>query len=281
MKKFFTIIVLLSLKALSSNAQTQLVGDANNDGSLDISDIVTIVNNVLSDDGLLSFNVECDANSDGIVDISDIVLVVNRVLGGINAYKTCPDDHHPHIIDLGLPSGTLWACCNVGANKPKEYGNKYAWGETEEKDVFNFRTYKHAYYTDNQNSGPCDFWESQYVCWYYKYIGENICGTEYDVAHAKWGTNWQMPTYKQAEEIINYWRRYDEFGDEESCGVRFYFDNGGMLVLPEIAYWTGTLNHYQPQYAWQFYSYREHTRLNGYGQRGRIEGFPIRPVWIP
>ena len=49
---------------------------------------------------------------------------------------TCPDDNHPHDIDLGLPSGTMWACCNVGAQKPYERGGYYAWGETEEKDSY-------------------------------------------------------------------------------------------------------------------------------------------------
>ena len=51
-------------------------------------------------------------------------------------YLKCPDSNHPHIIDLGLPSGTLWACCNVGATKPEGYGGFYAWGETEEKDFY-------------------------------------------------------------------------------------------------------------------------------------------------
>ena len=38
--------------------------------------------------------------------------------GGLTSYITCPDDHHPHLIDLGLPSGTKWACCNIGATTP-------------------------------------------------------------------------------------------------------------------------------------------------------------------
>lgn len=42
---------------------------------------------------------------------------------------TCPDDHHPHMIDLGLPSGTKWACCNAGASKPEDYGGYYEWGQ--------------------------------------------------------------------------------------------------------------------------------------------------------
>ncbi len=42
--------------------------------------------------------------------------------------QSCPDKKHPHAIDLGLPSGTKWACCNVGASKPKDYGDHYLWG---------------------------------------------------------------------------------------------------------------------------------------------------------
>lgn len=41
----------------------------------------------------------------------------------------CPDENHPHMIDLGLPSGTKWACCNVGASKPEDYGGYYKWGQ--------------------------------------------------------------------------------------------------------------------------------------------------------
>lgn len=53
----------------------------------------------------------------------------------------CPDDHHPHKIDLGLPSGTKWACCNVGAASPMDAGNFYAWGEKEEKKVYSKENY--------------------------------------------------------------------------------------------------------------------------------------------
>lgn len=43
----------------------------------------------------------------------------------------CPDENHPHMIDMGLPSGTKWACCNVGASKPEEYGNHYYWAQAK------------------------------------------------------------------------------------------------------------------------------------------------------
>lgn len=41
----------------------------------------------------------------------------------IPSYTSCPDGNHPHWVDLGLPSGTKWCCCNVGASSPEEYGS--------------------------------------------------------------------------------------------------------------------------------------------------------------
>ena len=99
----------------------------------------------------------------------------------------CPDNNHPHAIDLGLPSGTKWACCNVGATKPEEYGGYYAWGEIEEKEIYYWNTYIH-----------CDGTEA--TC---HNIGSDIAGTQYDVAHEKWGGTWQMPSFDQNEELIN------------------------------------------------------------------------------
>ena len=63
--------------------------------------------------------------------------------------NSCPDGHHPHAIDLGLPSGTKWACCNVGAEKPEDDGGYYAWGETGEKEEYTWVTYQNAYMDDN------------------------------------------------------------------------------------------------------------------------------------
>ena len=45
-------------------------------------------------------------------------------------------------VDLGLPSGTLWATCNVGASAPEEFGDYFSWGETEPKDYYDWSTYK-------------------------------------------------------------------------------------------------------------------------------------------
>ena len=84
------------------------------------------------------------------VNITDVTCLVNKILGGSNpneepvSYLACPDDHHPHMIDLGLPSGTKWACCNVDADRSETYGGFYAWGETEVKSAYNWDTYVHC-----------------------------------------------------------------------------------------------------------------------------------------
>ena len=57
-----------------------------------------------------------------------------------NAQENMIDGHE--YVDLGLPSGTLWATCNVGASKPEEYGDYFAWGETKPKDDYSWETYK-------------------------------------------------------------------------------------------------------------------------------------------
>lgn len=90
-------------------------------------------------------------------------------------------------VDLGLPSGILWAAYNVGASSPEEYGGYYAWGETEEKSSYTRENYK--FY--NTSTGNFDF------------IGNNICGTSYDVAHVKWGNGARMPTFDEAIELIS------------------------------------------------------------------------------
>ena len=127
----------------------------------------------------------------------------------------CPDGQHPHAIDLGLPSGTKWACCNVGASTPEGYGGYYAWGETSEKSVYSRKTYK--YY--NSNTGR------------YVNIGSDIAGTSYDVAHVRMGGSWRMPSLEQTEELVYYcshtWTQQNGVN-----GILFTGPNGGQIFLP-------------------------------------------------
>ena len=143
-----------------------------------------------------------DVNGDHVVNMVDVIYLINRILGKSNAgdfdkaYLTCPDNHHPHMIDLGLPSGTKWACCDIGASKPGEEGQRFAWGETKTKKKFEWDNYKY-----------CDGTEE--TC---RYIGSDISGTKYDVAHVKLGGAWKMPTLEQLDELCQYYdERYQRF----------------------------------------------------------------------
>ena len=94
-------------------------------------------------------------------------------------------------VDLGLPSDTLWATCNVGANSPEEYGDYFAWGETEPKANFNWTTY-----FDTEDGGST-------FKKYYNNGGLTELQPEDDAATANWGVSWQMPSLAQCKELYN------------------------------------------------------------------------------
>jgi hypothetical protein len=100
-------------------------------------------------------------------------------------------------VDLGLPSGTLWATCNVGANSPEEYGDYFAWGETAPKSDYSLSTYKYCK----------GFYDTMT-----KYCTESYYGTvdnktelepSDDAATVNWGSDWQIPSREQRAELIN------------------------------------------------------------------------------
>ncbi len=145
----------------------------------------------------------------------------------------CPDDNHPHAIDFGLPSGTKWSCCNLGATKPEEYGNFYAWGETG------------GYTSKGEIEGTSDYsayeMHDRLFDWaHYKwYNASNNKLTKYcpgegygivdnrtvlepgdDAAHKSWGGNWRMPTEDEIKELIEY--TYFGYRPETVNGVLGY-----------------------------------------------------------
>ena len=135
-------------------------------------------------------------------------------------------------VDLGLPSGTLWATCNVGASKPEDYGDHFAWGETKTKDVYYWDTYKHAKGIEKLT----------------KYCNESDCGyngfadtlTELqpidDPATANWGNGWYTPRKEQWDELMAHTNRE---GTKRNGVVGWLFTsrrNGKSLFLPAAGY---------------------------------------------
>lgn len=160
-------------------------------------------------------------------------------------------------VDLGLPSGTLWATCNVGANSPEEYGDYYAWGETTTKSVYSLKTYKYA---------DPNILEFEYIIHTTKYNatdGKRVLDAEDDVATAKWGISWHMPTRENFLELSNEcsWTWTTINGN---YGYKVIGKNGNSIFLPAGAghrydnghyclgygyYWSSThIGHYMPEF---------------------------------
>lgn len=129
-------------------------------------------------------------------------------------YGGCPDGNHPHMIDLGLPSGTLWSCMNLGADKPIDNGIRFVWGQTDyvEKNTSNWANYE---FLDSAFSDEWGIYKYQTAddqtdgIWYNSggsYVGDNKTTLELDddAARVNWGGKWRMPTKKEFDELLNY-----------------------------------------------------------------------------
>ncbi|MCQ2233002.1 MAG: InlB B-repeat-containing protein, partial [Paludibacteraceae bacterium] len=125
-------------------------------------------------------------------------------------------------IDLGLPSGTLWATYNVGATKPEQYGYYFAWGETEPKDVYNdWSTYKYA----TTIGEDLDSITKYNMSGRYGIIDSlSTLLPEDDAAAANWGSEWRMPTNEEQRELYenSYMVWTDDYNGTDVSGVIFY-----------------------------------------------------------
>ncbi len=206
-------------------------------------------------------------------------------------------------VDLGLPSGTRWATTNVGAENPEDYGDYYAWGETEPH-------YSDGGTTDNPtwlNGYEAGYeWTTYRYCngsesTLTKYCNDESYGNEGftdtlttlestdDAATANWGAGWRMPTQEELQELDdNCIREWTE--QNGVSGYLFTGPNGNSIFLPAAGYrygsslenvgsfgnyWSSSLGSYGPNGAWYFYFYSEGFNM-GYYDRGG--GHTVRAV---
>lgn len=135
-------------------------------------------------------------------------------------------------VDLGLPSGLLWATCNVGADAPEEYGDYFAWGETQPKDYYGLNTYQYCNGSSTTLTKYCN--NSEYG--YNGYTDDlTILLPEDDAATANWGSDWRMPTQAEWQELLdnttNIWTTQNGVS-----GRLFTASNGNSLFLPAAGY---------------------------------------------
>ena len=104
-------------------------------------------------------------------------------------------------VDLGLPSGTLWATCNVGAYSSERYGDYFAWGETQPKTVYNWKSYKYCSGSESSLTKYCC--KTSYG---YKGFFDNLRELQSidDAATENWGDGWSTPTRAQWRELLQY-----------------------------------------------------------------------------
>ena len=195
-------------------------------------------------------------------------------------------------VDLGLPSGTLWATCNIGATSPEDYGDYFAWGETEGyndgKTYFDWNTYKWCKgsqstmtkYCTNSSSGYNGFTDDK-----------TELDLEDDAAYVNWGPAWRMPSYEQFMEL--YRNTTTEWTTQNGVNGRKITSktNGNSIFLPaagspdsgslgsagsEGYYWSRSLHASNPNEAWYLV-----FGLSGIGAAdicNRYYGQSVRPV---
>ena len=102
-------------------------------------------------------------------------------------------------VDLGLPSGTLWAACNVGATTPEGFGDYFAWGETTQKTTYDWNTYKYCMGNYNTLTKYCS--DSSYG---YNGFTDTLTMLQVmdDAATVNWGNDWRTPTYDEWIELF-------------------------------------------------------------------------------
>ena len=194
-------------------------------------------------------------------------------------FRTNPNGHE--YVDLGL--SVKWATMNVGATSPEDYGGYYAWGETEEKENYDWSTYKWCNgsndtmtkYCTNSSYGTVD--------------NKTLLDPEDDVAHVKWGGSWRMPTLDEQDELRNNctWTWTTQNGVN---GYNVTGPNGNSIFLPAAGssygtekydielcggYWSSSL------YSDNSYSALSLNFYNGRYDKGyvnRCHGRIVRPV---
>ena len=190
-------------------------------------------------------------------------------------------------VDLGLPSGTLWATCNVGADVSEGYGYYFSWGETVTKLSYGWSSYSFCIGDWRQLTKYCN--NSSYG--YNGYVDNlTVLQLDDDVASVTWGEGWCMPTKAQLEELHNYTTiiRQTQNGIK---GWLFTSSNGNSLFLPaaggcgenglvENGYsthiWSRSLDTGYPWCAWGIrFSYGGNDLLDSFA---RGVGYSVRPV---
>ena len=237
-----------------------------------------------------------DGDNDAAAALAQIIQKLEDLKGSIGGGGTTPSTME--YVDLGLPSGLKWAKCNLGASKPSDYGDYYAWGETAPKAVYDWTTYKWM------QAGKSDWnYITKYTVadgetggiWYDSsgaFIGDGkttLVAAD-DAATANLGSPWRMPTEVEIKELRDnctwIWTTQDGMNGYQVDGP-----NGNAIFLPASGhgdgsvlkgagsigyYWSSSIDTDISSYA--SYLYFDSDERNWDYKHSRKYGQTIRPV---
>ncbi len=206
-----------------------------------------------------------------------------------NGYKGgyVPAPADVQAVDLGLPSGIKWASCNVGAEKPEDYGNYYAWGEILPKEDYSWITYKYANGNYNKLTKYCNdvsYGDNGFT------DNKTTLEPEDDAAHMNWGGSWRMPTDAEWTELReqctwtwttqNGVNGYQVTSKTNSNSIFLpaagYRNDTGLSNVGDIGYyWSSSLREYYPYNAWNLIFISDDVTMS---YNGRGDGRSFRPV---
>ena len=193
-------------------------------------------------------------------------------------------------VDLGLPSGTLWATCNIGADKPEDFGDYFAWGETkpQSSNTNDWSTYKYANGEYNKLTKYCS--ESDYGNNGFTDNLTELQGSD-DPATANWGGGWRTPSNLQWDELLQ--NTNSQWTTKNGVAGRLFTSkkNGQTIFLPAASgyrggtsldyavtlgnYWSSSLQTEDPNLAWNLYFVSGYCGMDYYYRSG---GLSVRPV---
>ncbi len=229
------------------------------------------------------WNTAIDGQGTAYTDSQEIIATENMTLYA--QWRLSTGETNGHVwVDLGLPSSTRWATCNVGSDTPEGHGDYYAWGETTTKNTYGWSTYRYCNgntltkYCNNAEYGNDGFADTL-----------TTLEASDDAATANWGSGWRMPTYDEMNELYNSCTH--EWTTQNGVnGRKFTGPNGNFIFLPAAGfrcdsglshpgsighYWTSSLFAGNPNDAWYLY-FRSDGHDVYHSYRGC--GQSVRPV---
>ena len=229
-----------------------------------------------------------DLNHNKQLDVEDITLLINGYLTGEKVYGNGSNIESGHrFVDLGL--SVMWAETNIGADTHDDYGDFFAWGETEPKTQYTWKSYKLCEgnsgtltkYNNNAHNGTVD--------------NKTVLDPEDDAAHVNWGGSWRMPTSKEVDELIKQctWLGLSPGGfivkGPNGCSIflpatRSYdSETLGRIDSYDGKYWTNSLGGFESSMAW-YMTFSYNWRISNwdiyidYRTGSRCRGRCVRPV---